>query len=159
MGFSLEKVLLILLLAALIVGPERLPKITSSLAALVRRVRVYADDTKTRLKEEMGDEFEDIDWRDLDPRKYDPRRIIREALSEPLPQKEPSSSATSAAVARVLGGKDAEKPIQLDAVGGSSAVSSGVAHDDDFDADFDAEPSLRTAADDLKAASFDDQAT
>jgi len=34
------------------------------------------------MKDELGEGFEDLDWKKLDPRQYDPRRIIREALLE-----------------------------------------------------------------------------
>lgn len=40
---------------------------------------------RTRVKEEMGEDFDDVDWRTLDPRQYDPRRIIREALLDDAP--------------------------------------------------------------------------
>lgn len=132
MGFSIEKVLIIMLLAALLLGPEKLPRMASGLASLVRRVRVFADDTKSRLKDEMGDDFDDIDWRDLDPRQYDPRRIIREALTEPLPAPTPPTAASGAASAAVA----AAPGIDVDAVRGAVAESD----DDDFDDndDFDA---------------------
>ena len=45
-----------------------------------------ADGAKERMREEMGPEFDEVDWKKLDPRQYDPRRIIREALiDEPEP--------------------------------------------------------------------------
>jgi len=44
-----------------------------------------ANNANTQLKEELGEGYEDVDWRKLDPRQYDPRRIIREALLEDLP--------------------------------------------------------------------------
>jgi sec-independent protein translocase protein TatB len=34
------------------------------------------------MREELGPDFDDMDWKKLDPRQYDPRRIIREALQE-----------------------------------------------------------------------------
>jgi sec-independent protein translocase protein TatB len=43
-------------------------------------LRGLADSAKERMKEEMGPEFDDVDWQKLDPRQYDPRRIIRDAL-------------------------------------------------------------------------------
>jgi sec-independent protein translocase protein TatB len=50
------------------------------------------------MREEMGPEFDEVDWRKLDPRQYDPRRIIREALADedatqpmPLTPQTPSS--------------------------------------------------------------------
>jgi sec-independent protein translocase protein TatB len=49
---------------------------------MVRKAGEYLRDTKTRMRDEMGPEMDDVDWRKLDPRQYDPRRIIREALLE-----------------------------------------------------------------------------
>jgi sec-independent protein translocase protein TatB len=45
------------------------------------------------MREEMGPEFDEVDWTTLDPRKYDPRRIIREALLED----DKAAAATTAA--------------------------------------------------------------
>lgn len=41
-----------------------------------------ANGAKDRMREEMGPEFDEVDWQKLDPRQYDPRRIIREALMD-----------------------------------------------------------------------------
>ena len=41
-----------------------------------------ANGARDRMREEMGPDFNDVDWKKLDPRQYDPRRIIREALLE-----------------------------------------------------------------------------
>ena len=35
-----------------------------------------------RMREEMGPEFDEVDWRRLDPRQYDPRRIVMDALRD-----------------------------------------------------------------------------
>lgn len=81
-GLTIEKLLLIGLVAALILGPERLPKYAEALAGLTKRAREWVTVAKTRMRDEMGEDFDDVDWRTLDPRQYDPRRIIREALTE-----------------------------------------------------------------------------
>jgi sec-independent protein translocase protein TatB len=81
-GLSFEKVLIIAIIAAFLIGPQKLPQYAASLARLVKRVRQMADAAQERVREEMGPEFEDLDWRKMDPRQYDPRRIIREALLE-----------------------------------------------------------------------------
>ncbi|WP_236124032.1 twin-arginine translocase TatA/TatE family subunit [Microbacterium sp. KUDC0406] len=89
-GLTFEKLLLIGVVAVLIVGPERLPALAEKFAKFVRQAGEYIRDTKGRMREEMGPEIDDIDWRKLDPRQYDPRRIIREALlDEPTPQHPP----------------------------------------------------------------------
>ncbi|WP_065570314.1 translocase [Microbacterium oleivorans] len=101
-GLDLEKILLIGLIAALLLGPERLPGYAASLARLTRRVREWLDGARTRVKEEMGDDFDEIEWRKLDPRQYDPRRIIREALIDDAPVKPVTATlgaATGVAVA------------------------------------------------------------
>ncbi|MFS0867112.1 twin-arginine translocase TatA/TatE family subunit [Microbacterium sp. 179-B 1A2 NHS] len=99
-GLDLEKILLIALIAAVLLGPERLPGYAASLGRFTRRVKDWLDGARTRVKEEMGPEFDDIDWQRLDPRQYDPRRIIREALIDDAPVPPvPASAAAAAATA------------------------------------------------------------
>ena len=44
-----------------------------------------ADTAKEQLREQMGSDFDDVDWKQYDPRQYDPRRIVREALMDEGP--------------------------------------------------------------------------
>lgn len=81
-GLTFEKLFVIGLIAVILLGPERLPYYASQLAKLVRSLRDFANGAKERMREEMGPDFDDVDWKKLDPRQYDPRRIIREALLE-----------------------------------------------------------------------------
>lgn len=82
---------ILIVLAVVILGPERLPEYAAKLARLVQQLRVMAEGAKGQLKEQLGPEYEDINWRQYDPRQYDPRRIVREALMEPLDAPEPST--------------------------------------------------------------------
>ncbi|KKI18449.1 translocase [Leucobacter sp. OLJS4] len=82
MGLTIEKILVILVIAMFVLGPERLPGYAKKLGELTRGVKRMADGAKDRLREEMGPEYDDVDWKQLDPRQYDPRRIIRDALLE-----------------------------------------------------------------------------
>lgn len=84
-GLTIEKLLLIGVVAAFVVGPERLPRYAEALATFTKRAREWMTTARTRVKDEMGEDFEDLDWRTLDPRQYDPRRIIREALLDDTP--------------------------------------------------------------------------
>ncbi|AYF98506.1 Sec-independent protein translocase family protein [Protaetiibacter intestinalis] len=79
-GLTFDKILIILVIAVFLVGPERLPGYAAQLARLTRSLRDLANGAKDRMREEMGPEFDEVDWAKLDPRKYDPRRIIRDAL-------------------------------------------------------------------------------
>jgi sec-independent protein translocase protein TatB len=81
-GLSFEKLLIIGIIAVIIIGPERLPYYASQLARLTRSLRDMANGAKDRLREEMGPDFDEVDWKKLDPRQYDPRRIVMNALAE-----------------------------------------------------------------------------
>jgi sec-independent protein translocase protein TatB len=98
-GLTFEKLLVIGVLAVFLLGPERLPQYAAGLARLVKGIRNMATGAKERMREEMGDEFDDVDWRTLDPRQYDPRRIIRDALLD-NPQSS-SAAGTTASTATV----------------------------------------------------------
>jgi sec-independent protein translocase protein TatB len=73
----------LIVLAVVILGPERLPDYAAKLGRFVRQARSMAEGAKGQLREQMGPEFDDINWKQYDPRQYDPRRIVREALLEP----------------------------------------------------------------------------
>lgn len=81
-GLTFEKLLIIGVIAVFLLGPDKLPHYAAQLGRLVRSMRDMANGAKDRMREEMGPDFDDVDWKQLDPRQYDPRRIIREALSD-----------------------------------------------------------------------------
>jgi sec-independent protein translocase protein TatB len=74
------ELLILLVVAVVVIGPERLPKYAAELARMVREVRTFARSAREQVREELGEDFDDVDWQALDPRRYDPRRIVREAL-------------------------------------------------------------------------------
>jgi Sec-independent protein translocase protein TatA len=81
-GLTIEKLLLIGVIALFLIGPDRLPGYSAQLGRLIRQLRTMASGAKDRMRDELGPDFDDMDWKKLDPRQYDPRRIIREALQE-----------------------------------------------------------------------------
>ena len=76
------ELVVLLVVAIVVIGPERLPKYAAELGRMVREVRTFARNAREQVRSEMGEEFDDVDWQALDPRRYDPRRIVREALLE-----------------------------------------------------------------------------
>lgn len=100
------ELVVILLVLALVVGPDRLPEYAEQLARFVRGARDYARQARQRVDDEVGEGFGDVDWASLDPRRYDPRRIVRDALLDPdegvgAPWGASSSSRPGPGVARV----------------------------------------------------------
>jgi sec-independent protein translocase protein TatB len=76
------ELVILLAVALVVVGPERLPHYAQQLAQLIKTVRRMALNARDQVRTELGPEFDDVDWHKLDPRQYDPRRIMRDALSD-----------------------------------------------------------------------------
>ncbi len=66
--------------ALVVLGPDKLPGYAAQAARMLRQVRTMADNARDQMKDQLGPEFDDIDWKTLDPRQYDPRKIVRDAL-------------------------------------------------------------------------------
>ena len=80
LGINGLELVVLALIAVMVLGPERLPEYAAQLARLVKGLRRMATGAREQLREEVGPELDEVDWRKLDPRQYDPRRIIKEAL-------------------------------------------------------------------------------
>lgn len=111
-GLSGEKLLLLGLLAVLILGPERLPGYAQTLADWIKKLKRMVDNYQKQAKDELGEGFEDLDWRKLDPRQYDPRRIVKDALREELA---PITTSVAAATAVTPLAKGARPPFDSEA--------------------------------------------
>ena len=83
-GVNGWEIVLVALIAVFVLGPDRMPEYAAKLARGIRKLRVMAEGAKGQLKDQLGPEYEDINWRQYDPRQYDPRRIVKEALLDPL---------------------------------------------------------------------------
>ncbi|MET9323717.1 sec-independent translocase [Streptomyces sp. NPDC003038] len=67
----------IVVLAILIFGPEKLPKVIQDVSGVIRKIRAFSDSAKQDIRSELGPEFKDFDFEDLNPKTF-----IRKQLSE-----------------------------------------------------------------------------
>ncbi|MER5973958.1 sec-independent translocase [Streptomyces sp. NPDC002055] len=65
----LELVALVIL-AVLIFGPDKLPKLIQDISRFIRRIRDFSDGAKADIRSELGPEFKDFDFEDLNPRTF-----------------------------------------------------------------------------------------
>ena len=107
--------ILLLIIGIVVLGPERLPEYAAKLARLVRQVKGMAQNAREQLKEQMGPDFEDVDWIKYDPRQYDPRRIVREALMDDGPLDGQPEKPQSGPMADPPPIYEADKPTPWDA--------------------------------------------
>jgi sec-independent protein translocase protein TatB len=105
-GVNGGELIILLVVVALVVGPERLPHYAEQLGRWARGLRGYLQDARSRVDEEVGDTG--LDWEALDPRRYDPRRIVREALLDDPPV--PPAPRTAAAAGERQWPSDAPTP-------------------------------------------------
>ncbi|OLF15600.1 Sec-independent protein translocase protein TatB [Actinophytocola xanthii] len=77
------EILIIIVAGLFILGPERLPSAAAWLGRNVRKVREYATGAREQLRNEMGDDFDELrkpleDLQQL--RNFDPRRAVTRHL-------------------------------------------------------------------------------
>ena len=80
-GIGLPELMVILLVAVVVFGPERLPDLARQAGRFVRQVRNLAHSAQNQLREELGPEYADLRLSDLDPRQAI-RKHILEAMEE-----------------------------------------------------------------------------
>ncbi|WP_326807576.1 sec-independent translocase [Streptomyces sp. NBC_01775] len=71
----LELVALIVL-AVLVFGPEKLPKVIQDVAAFIRKVRQFSDSAKEDIRSELGPEFKDFEFEDLNPKNFARKHLM-----------------------------------------------------------------------------------
>jgi sec-independent protein translocase protein TatB len=67
---------LILVVALLVFGPEKLPELAKQAGGFVRTIRRMADNAKNDLGREIGQDLSDLSLRDLDPREIVRRNLL-----------------------------------------------------------------------------------
>ncbi|WP_411102033.1 sec-independent translocase [Streptomyces sp. cmx-4-9] len=67
----------IVVLAILIFGPEKLPKVIQDVTGVIRKIRAFSDSAKQDIRSELGPEFKDFEFEDLNPKTF-----IRKQLTE-----------------------------------------------------------------------------
>ena len=68
--------MLLLVIAIVMFGPERLPDLARKAARVVQYVRTIAGSAQTQLSKELGPGFEDLDLRDLNPKAFIQKHLL-----------------------------------------------------------------------------------
>jgi sec-independent protein translocase protein TatB len=80
-GVGLPELAVIAFVAVLVFGPEKLPEFARQAGRMARKLREFANEARDELREELGPEYADLDFKDLDPRTIVRKHII-EAMNE-----------------------------------------------------------------------------
>ncbi len=68
--------ILLLVIAVILFGPERLPDLARKAARLLRYLRTVAGSAQQQLSKELGPEFENVDFRDLNPKAFVQKHLL-----------------------------------------------------------------------------------
>ncbi|MFE7315893.1 sec-independent translocase [Streptomyces sp. NPDC057555] len=75
-GMSTPDLLVIVVLAALLFGPDKLPEFIRNTTAFLRKVRDFSEQAKEEVRAELGPEFKDFEFEDLHPRTFVRKRLL-----------------------------------------------------------------------------------
>ncbi|WP_369212764.1 sec-independent translocase [Streptomyces flavofungini] len=76
---ALEIVALVVL-AVLIFGPDKLPKVIQDVSRTIRKIREFSDSAKADIRQELGPEFKDFEFEDLNPKKFIRKQLDNDEL-------------------------------------------------------------------------------
>jgi sec-independent protein translocase protein TatB len=74
-------------MAIVIFGPDKLPKLIQDAVGFIRKVRSFADSAKADIRSELGPEFKDFEFEDLNPKTFVRKNLIGDG-QDPLGFKE-----------------------------------------------------------------------
>ncbi|MFF3372752.1 sec-independent translocase [Streptomyces sp. NPDC002680] len=75
----LELVTLVLL-AVLVFGPEKLPKMIQDVTRTIRKIREFSEGAKQDIRQELGPEFKDFEFEDLNPKTFIRKQLDNDEL-------------------------------------------------------------------------------
>jgi sec-independent protein translocase protein TatB len=70
------ELLVLVVIAVILFGPEKLPEFARKAARVIRYVRSMAGNAQEQLSKELGPEFSDLDVRDLNPKAFIQKHLL-----------------------------------------------------------------------------------
>lgn len=69
-GIGFEKLLTLAILAAVLIGPDRLPQFAVDVAKFIQKIRGMSKEAMTEFKSQLGPEYANLDIQDLNPKTF-----------------------------------------------------------------------------------------
>jgi sec-independent protein translocase protein TatB len=70
----------IIVLAVLVFGPDKLPKVIQDVMRTVRKIREFSESAKADIRSELGPEFKDFEFEDLNPKTFLRKQLDNDEL-------------------------------------------------------------------------------
>ena len=92
------ELLVLVVIAVILFGPEKLPEFARKAARVIKYVRTMAGNAQQQLSNELGPEFSDLDVRDLNPKAFIQKHLMDDV--DPIVADVKKEIADSTAVGR-----------------------------------------------------------
>ncbi|MEU7378878.1 MULTISPECIES: sec-independent translocase [unclassified Streptomyces] len=74
------ELLTIIIVAVLVFGPEKLPKVIQDVTRTIRKIREFSESAKQDIRSELGPEFKDFEFEDLNPKTFIRKQLESDEL-------------------------------------------------------------------------------
>ncbi|MEU2563728.1 sec-independent translocase [Streptomyces longispororuber] len=74
------EIVTLVILAVLIFGPDKLPKVIQDVTRTIRKIRQFSDSAKQDIRNELGPEFKDFEFEDLNPKRFIRKQLENDDL-------------------------------------------------------------------------------
>lgn len=134
---SIEKLLVLAVIALIVFGPRELPKIAQQAGRALRDLRRIAEGAKADLREGLGPEYQNFDFDDLNPRRFVQKHLLDDMTeaARPLMDEFNGTAAVGSTAGTAIGGAGT-------AIGGSGVNGTRATLLDGQDPPFDIEATL-----------------
>ncbi|AJE42369.1 sec-independent translocase [Streptomyces nodosus] len=70
----------IVVIAVLVFGPDKLPKMIQDVTRTIRKIREFSESAKQDIRSELGPEFKDFEFEDLNPKTFLRKQLENDEL-------------------------------------------------------------------------------
>ncbi|MFI2644644.1 sec-independent translocase [Streptomyces sp. NPDC018610] len=77
---GLPELATLIVLATLVFGPDKLPKVIQDVTRTIRKIREFSESAKQDIRQELGPEFKDFEFEDLNPRTFIRKQLDNDDL-------------------------------------------------------------------------------
>ncbi|CAL9459742.1 Sec-independent protein translocase protein TatB [Streptomyces sp. enrichment culture] len=115
----------IIVLAVLVFGPDKLPKVIQDVTRTIRKIREFSESAKQDIRQELGPEFKDFEFEDLNPKTFIRKQLDNEELGLKELRNGFDLKKEMAEVTDAVHGRDSESSSSSSAASATSSSSSG----------------------------------
>lgn len=115
------EVVTLVVLAVLVFGPDKLPKVIQDITRTIRKVREFSESAKQDIRSELGPEFKDFEFEDLNPKTFIRKQLDNDELGLKEIRNGFDLKKEMAEVTDAVHGREAESSSSSDSSGASGS--------------------------------------